>query len=115
MKKWLILGAITIVLLAISELSFFQTILHPSYLVTVIFFSVQALVLFRIDSLIREEWKVHASLVKIIIRFLSSAVFILVMIYQYEEPFDLVVQFIIIYLIYMVFEIGVALTNLRRN
>ncbi len=115
MKKWLILGSITAVLLVIPELTFLEGMLHPSYFITVVFFSVQALVLFRIDSLIREEWKVHASLVKIIIRFLSSAVFILVMIYQYAEPFTMVVQFIIIYLIYMIFEIGVALTNLRRN
>lgn len=115
MKKWIVLCLITAILLIASEVDPINSYLHPSYLITVVFFAIQAFVLFRIDSLIPEDWKVHATLVKIIIRFLSSATFILIMIYQYEEPFDLVVQFIIVYLIYMIFEIGVALTNLRRN
>lgn len=115
MKKWFLLTIITTILLLSSEVPSIHTHLHPSFIIMVIFFTIQAFVLFRLDNLIPEAWRVHGSLAKIIIRFLSSAVFILVMIYQYEEPFSLVVQFIILYLIYMIFEIGVALTNLRRN
>ena len=115
MKKWILLAAITAVLLLLSEVPSIAEQLHPTFIFMVVFFTVQAFVLLRMDVLIPEEWKVQGSLVKIIIRFLSSAIFILVLIYQYNEPFNLVFQFIIIYLIYMIFEIGVALTNLRRN
>ena len=115
MNKWLQLGLITGVLVLLNQFDPLRAHFHDSYLVTVIFFAIQAFVLLRIDVLIPEMWKVHASLVEIIIRFLSSAVFILIMIYRYDDPFHLVVQFVMIYLIYMIFEIGVALTNLRRN
>jgi len=115
MNKWVLLGAITVTLLLIWEIPYFNSHLHSSYLIMIAFFAIQAFVLFRIDGLIPEALQVHGSLVKIIIRFLSSAVFILIMIYRYDDPVIMVVQFIALYLVYMVFEIGVALTNLRRN
>ena len=115
MKKWVLLFLITAALLLLQEVPYIQPYLHQSYSLMIAFFTIQAFVLFRMDTLIPEPWKVHGSLVKILIRFLSSAVFILVLIYQYAEPNKLVLQFILLYLVYMVFEIGVALTNLRRN
>ena len=115
MKRWVFLGFITIVLVSLTWIPSISRYFHISYLLMVVFFSIQAFVLFRLDSLIPDSWKTQGALIKIVIRFLSSAIFILVLIYQYEEPYKLVVQFILLYLIYMVFEIGVALTNLRRN
>lgn len=115
MKKWLSLIAITLVLF-LAEFIFSTTFdFHPAYQVMVLFFAVQAFVLFRIDHWAPEEWKVQMSMVKIVLRLLSSMVFILILIYTYEDKFNLVVQFIILYLIYMIFEIVEALTNLRRN
>ena len=115
MKKWLSLIAITGILL-FAEFLFSETIdFHPAFRLMVFFFAAQAFVLFRIDHWAPEEWKIQISMVKIVVRLLSSMVFILVMIYTYEDKYDLVVQFIILYLIYMIFEIVEALTNLRRN
>ncbi len=115
MKKWILLGLITIALVGINQIDLFKANLHAAYLVIVLFFAIQTFVLLRIDILIPDEWKIQSSLIKIIIRFLSSAVFILIIIYQYEDRFNLVIQFILIYLVYMIFEIVVSLTNLRRN
>lgn len=115
MNRWISLFLITAVLLAATQLQLIAEYLHEAYSVIVLFFAIQTFALLRIDVLIPEEWKVQSSLIKIVIRFLSSAVFILVTIYQYADPMNLVIQFILIYLVYMIFEIGVALTNLRRN
>ena len=115
MKKWIALILITAVLLVV-EYIFATTInFHPAYQLMVFFFAAQAFVLFRIDHWAPEEWKVQISMVKIVIRLLSSMVFILVLIYSEDQKFELVLQFIILYLIYMIFEIVEALTNLRRN
>ncbi|MFK7952600.1 MAG: hypothetical protein AB8B73_07110 [Ekhidna sp.] len=115
MKKWLILSSIVVILI-LSEYFLSETIpFHEAFRVMVIFFATQAFVLFRIDHWTLKEWAVQISLVKITIRLLSSMTFILVLIYSYEDSFNLVLQFIILYLIFMVFEIAEALTNLRRN
>ncbi len=114
-KRWLTLFAITGILLFAEYILANNIQFHPSYRTMVIFFAIQAFVLFRIDRLVPEQWKVQASLVKIVIRLLSSMIFILVLIYSQPDKFNLVVQFIILYLIYMIFEIVEALTNLRRN
>ncbi len=115
MKKWLALIAITTILI-LAEFIFSSTIeFHPAFRIMVFFFAIQAFVLFRIDHWAPNEWKVQISMVKIVLRLLSSMVFILVMIYSFDDKFNLVVQFIILYLIYMIFEIVEALTNLRRN
>ena len=81
----------------------------------VLFFAIQGAALFRIDQWVPKEWEVQVSLVKIVIRLLSSMVFILVLFLTKEDLFSLVIQFICIYLVYMIFEIVEALTNLRRN
>ncbi|MEM6812809.1 MAG: hypothetical protein AAF600_00270 [Bacteroidota bacterium] len=115
MKKWIFLGLITLILILATQMHVLDDYLHEAYLIVILFFTIQTFALLRIDALIPQEWKVYASLVKIVIRFISSSVFILIILYQYEDRFNLVVQFIILYLIYMTFEIGTALTNLRQN
>lgn len=114
-SKWIALTGITVTLL-LAEYFFTPSIdFHPSFKLMVFFFAAQAFVLFRIDHWAPEEWKIQMSMVKIVIRLLSSIVFILILIYSQNDQFNLVVQFIILYLIFMIFEIVMALTNLRRN
>ena len=115
MIKWITLSLITVGLLLFGYFFSMEFTIHPTWNLMVAFFSVQALVLFRIDSWVPKEWTVQMSLVKIVIRLLSSMVLILVLMLTQEELFTLVVQFICLYLVYMIFEIAEALTNLRRN
>lgn len=115
MNKWLLLGLITGTLLLAGSILSEELHLTDKFFITVAFFAIQAIVLFRIDKLAPEEWKVQVSMVKIIIRLLSSLVFITILVYTQENGFQNVVQFIILYLIFMIFEIVEALTNLRRN
>ncbi|MEQ9468820.1 MAG: hypothetical protein RLN88_15530 [Ekhidna sp.] len=115
MKKWIILIAITSILLVINFAFSQELKLHQTFQTMVFFFTAQAFVLFRIDYWTSREWSAQIALVKIVIRLLSSLIFILVLIYTQTDHFTLVIQFIILYLIFMIFEIVMALTNLRRN
>lgn len=115
MKHWVVLAIITSILLAVPEIDEISNLIHPAYYLMIAFFTILSFVLLRIDSLIPAEWKTQASLIKMGVRFLASLIFIGIAIYQYEKPSTLVIQFILIYLIYLIFEIVVALTNLRRN
>ncbi|WP_421764067.1 hypothetical protein [Ekhidna sp.] len=114
-SKWVALIGIMVALLSVEYLLAKSIDFHPAFKLMVFFFTAQGFVLFRIDHWAPKEWKVQMSMVKIVIRLLSSMVFILVLIYSQNDQFNLVVQFIILYLIYMIFEIVEALTNLRRN
>ena len=115
MKKWVFLTLITSVLFLVGFLFKIDLNLHKSYNILVLFFTIQTFVLFRIDQWVPKEWAVQVSLAKVVIRLLSSMVFIAVLMFTQDDLFNLVVQFICIYFIYMLFEIGSALTNLRRN
>ena len=115
MKKWIILIAITSLLLVIHFVFREELNLHPAFQTMVFFFAAQAFVLFRIDHWTPKEWSAQIALVKIVIRLLTSLVFILVLIYSQTDHFNLVIQFITLYLVFMIFEIVMALTNLRRN
>ncbi|GAB4251007.1 MAG: hypothetical protein Tsb0034_30050 [Ekhidna sp.] len=115
MKKWIFLILLTGCLLGVNHLFKDALQLHQAFQLMVLFFAIQTFVLFRLDLLVPAEWTVQASLVKIVLRMLLSLAFIGVMIYAHEDKFSLVVQFIILYLIFMIFEIVTALTNLRRN
>lgn len=115
MKKWVLLVITTAVLIFVGLLWKVELKLHDTYMTMVGFFAVQTFVLFRLEQWVPKEWAVQLSMVKIALRLLSSLVFILILMLNNSDLFTLVVQFIIIYLIYMVFEIGNALTNLRQN
>ena len=115
MNKWILLVVITILLLLIGHFFDAELGLTSSYFHIVSFFAIQTVVLFRLDQWAPDEWKVQISLVKIVIRLLTSLVFITVLLYTREEATRMVIEFIIAYLIFMIFEIAEALTNLRRN
>lgn len=113
MNKWIALISITGVLLLVDHYELVS--LHVAFPLMVFFFAIQSFVLFRIDHWTPKEWSSQMALVKIVIRLLSSLIFITVIMYSHQDQFNLVVQFILLYLIYMIFEIANALTNLRRN
>ncbi|WP_370088892.1 hypothetical protein [Ekhidna sp.] len=115
MKKWITLILLTVLLIAAEQLLASKIEFHPAYLLMVMFFAIQTFVLFRMESWAPKEWSTQVSLVKVVLRLLSSLIFILVLMYTQTDLFNLVVQFIILYLVYMIFEIVMALTNLRRN
>lgn len=115
MKKWVGLIVITVAALLCNYVFAEAWGFHPSFVFMVLFFSAQTFVLFRLDALVPKRWSVELSLVKIILRFLLSAVCITVLIYTQEDSFSLVIQFIALYFVFMIFEIVTSLTNLRRN
>ncbi|MEQ9231525.1 MAG: hypothetical protein RIF46_12655 [Cyclobacteriaceae bacterium] len=116
MKKYFILAFIGIALIG-AEYGFAETFeFHDYYRSIVIFFIAQTAILFRLGDLGNESVKVQMSMVKMGVRLISALVFVLVMAYQVEENSNLFfIQFIILYLVFMAFEIILALANLRRN
>lgn len=115
MKRWLILFFLAAFLSLTDQLFSSELMLHKHFKIIVAFFTIQTFVFFRLETLAPKEWGVHLSLGIIVLRFLSSAVFILIMMLSDNNHFQLVVQFLILYLIFMVFEIANSLTKLRRN
>lgn len=89
--------------------------LHPTFPIMVAFFAVQSIVLFRLEHWAPKEWQVQMSLVKIVVRLLTSLVFITVLLFTQENRYPLAIQFFALYLAFMTFEITMALANLRRN
>ena len=115
MRKWILLAVITLALLVFGYLNTSAFVLGQTYYIILAFFSIQTIVLFRVDQLAPVQWKVQVSLVKIVLRLLTALIFFTVLLYTSESPINTVIQFIVIYLIFMIFEIVEALTNLRRN
>ena len=116
MRKYLFLvGLVTLLIMSDRLLGFYgfelTCLLH-----TILFFGVQTLVLFRIEDLLDEERRVLASLLKITVRLLSALVFLLAIVYSQQAVNNgFYIQFIILYLVFLIFENGLALANLRRN
>jgi hypothetical protein len=115
MKKWFWLALLSVLLIAFDYLFHDDLGLHASFMLMVVFFIFQTFVLFRLDEKANEEWKVQMAMVKITLRLLSALVFILVVMLSYGDRFNLVIQFFSLYLVFMTFEIILALANLRRN
>jgi len=115
MKKWTRLGLITTLLLLVNYSFGDRLSLHTAYSLIVVFFATQTFVLFKMDDWIPQKWSVQSSLIKIIIRLLTSMILALVLLITQENKFNLIIQFLGIYLIFMVFEIGSALIKLQRN
>lgn len=89
---------------------------HESYGMTLIFFLVQTFVLLRLDQRTTDESKIIMGMLKITIRLLSALAFVFFLIMKFEESSNVIlIQFITLYLVFMIFEIATALSNLRRN
>lgn len=89
---------------------------HVYYDLMVIFFIIQNVVLFRIENMATADQKVQIRLVNIGVRLLSALAFLVVTFWIMnitERSFY--IQFVILYLVFMTFEIILSLANLRRN
>ncbi len=113
MNKWNALITLSIIVLLFGY--FFKNWLHHHYFLIVIFFVIQTIVFFRIEQWLSKKENFLISLIKITLRMLTSFIFITVLVYGGKDVFSLVTEFIIIYLVYMVFEIVCVLTNLHKN
>lgn len=90
--------------------------IHPYYDWAVLFFLFQNFLLFRIESFSNPDLKVQIRMVNIGVRMISAMAFIVVMFWVFGVQEKLFyIQFIILYLTFMTFEIILALANLRRN
>jgi hypothetical protein len=90
--------------------------LHPDFMLMIGFFAIQTFVLFRLDQLAPKDYVVHVGLVKIGFRFLSALGFTLMLYYRNPTTLNTVlIQFVLLYLTFLIFEISTSLANLRRN
>ena len=116
MKKYILLVLFGLVLVALEVLVADYIPFHQYYQLTVIFFVAQVGVLFRISDFRNEELKAQLTIVSITLRLLSAMTFALVMNYRIEDGAKIFfIQFIILYLLFMTFEIIMSLANLRQN
>ena len=116
MKRFLWLALFGVLLISFKPL--FNQVLsfHSFYFHLVVFFVLQTAILFRVDDFATEETRAQMRLVNIGLRMISALSFLIVMSYQLtEHSYLFYIQFILLYLAFMIFEIILALTNLRRN
>lgn len=89
---------------------------HSHYDVVVVFFVIQNIILLRIEQAANPEFKVQVRMVNIGVRLVTALAFILVMYVVLKvQDNSFYLQFILLYLAFMTFEIIMALANLRRN
>ena len=97
---------------------FFRTYLHPQFPVMILFFFFQSMVIswmLRAAEKDQENFPLYA-LGSIIFRFVTGILLIVVFwIAGVTNLTPLLIQFMGVYLIYLIFELIVVLANLRRN
>lgn len=79
------------------------------------FFIILSIMMLNMEKWIKEANRFQVTMLKTVGRFLSSLLFISILLLSQDDPFQLVVQFMILYFIFLLFEIVVSLTNLRQN
>lgn len=122
MKKYLVFAAgLSVVLLLFFYLLnevVFQGYLHPYFPALVGFFFLQSLVvswMLRSAEKDKERFALFA-LGSVVFRFLSGMFFVIVLfMLGVEALVPLVIQFMGVYLLYLIFELFTVLANLRRN
>ncbi|MEQ9299248.1 MAG: hypothetical protein RIF33_11815 [Cyclobacteriaceae bacterium] len=96
----------------------FNSILHDQFPALILFFFLQSLVVaWLIDLAEKTNWEspIYA-LGTITFRFLTSLFFIAVLfVSKLADMKTLMAQFLVVYLVYLVFELYTVLSNLRRN
>ncbi|MEQ9305597.1 MAG: hypothetical protein RJQ14_16920 [Marinoscillum sp.] len=122
MKKYMILtsGLSALMLIAFYVLNdaYLAGWLHPRFPALVLFFFLQSLmIIWLFHQGEKEGWKTPIySLAAITFRFLTGLFLLLILIVmKLPEIRNLVIQFIALYLGYLVFELFAVLPNLRRN
>lgn len=120
MKKYLLTSlAISFVLLAVYFLNGFGLLaLHDHFPYMVLFFFLQSLLISWLLSLAekdRPRLPLYA-IGAVSMRFLTAIFYMLILILlKVEELRPLIIQFMVVYLLYMVFELSIVLANLRPN
>lgn len=115
-KKLFILIGLGLVLIFAPELLGAYVPFHDYWQIMVIFFLIQSYVLTRIEERASKEMEAQMRLVSIGVRFISALVFILILALSTKSQIEvLLIEFVILYLVFMTFELIMALANLRRN
>lgn len=122
MKKYILLSlALSVVLLLIFYFLndvVLNSYLHPNFPALVIFFFIQSFAIAWMLSMgekDRAQFPIYA-LGSVAFRFVSGILFLIIFfVIDVENPVALTVQFMGLYLAYLIFEIIVVLANLRRN
>lgn len=116
-------GSISIALLLLAAFymandKLLGAILHDQFPGLILFFFLQSLVIAWLISLAEKtNWQspLHA-LGTITFRFLTALFFIAVLfVLEFKDMKALMAQFLVVYLIYLIFELYTVLSNLRRN
>ena len=115
MTKWGLLGLLFIVFFLLYFWGSTHLGLHSTFMIQVIFFTVQTFILFRLEARTPPQWVAHTALIKISLRFFCSLIFLLVLMSTRTDLKNLVIQFLLLYLIFMLFEIGSTCAKLRQN
>jgi hypothetical protein len=122
MKKYL-LGSISIAVLMLgiyylANDQLLGSMLHDQFPALIFFFFLQSLVIaWLLDLAVKSNWDspIYA-LGTITFRFLTALFFIAILfVFKFEDMKTLMAQFLVVYLIYLIFELYTVLSNLRRN
>jgi hydrogenase-4 membrane subunit HyfE len=120
MKRYLIsIGILTVILTAISVLkAYLPFTIHPTYNSMLVFYTIQsvvvAVILYFAEGK-KENYGLFA-LGIVVLRLITALIFLMIMYVRgTEDTMVFAVQFMLLYLSYLVFELTVVLSNLRRN
>lgn len=122
MNKYLLQSsAISLILLALyyfgNEYLFFSS-LHKQYPILVAFFFLQSLMISRLLERGRKKnWESPVyTLGTVVLRLFTGLIFLVVLyVKKIDDLKSLMLQFIVLYLVYLIFELFTVLSNLRRN
>lgn len=122
MKKYLILSValtcICLVMYYFANEALFNAFLHEKFPALVGFFFIQSLIVsWMFSQAEKEGWQTPIyALGAITFRLLTGFFFLAVLfVMKFEDMKALMIQFVVLYLTYLVFELFAVLPNLRRN
>ena len=120
MKKYLIsISVLTLLLVIINHYgSGVGLNLHETFGSMLIFFTAQSVIIAGVLWLAEKKGEYYGliGLGIVVLRLITAILFLIVMYVQgVDQAMQFVVQFMLLYLSYLVFELTVVLANLRRN
>ena len=113
------IGLLTIVLVIISLLRpYLPFDIHPAYNTMIVFYTIQSAlvaVILNFAETNKENYGFFA-LGAVVLRLITALIFLMVMyVNGTENALLFAVQFVLLYLSYLIFELTVVLSNLRQN
>lgn len=120
MKKYLLASLGTSIALWIAFIfdGFYIWDLHVHFPYLVLFFFIQSILIsWMLSSAEKDRARLPLyALGAIVLRFLTGIFYVLILyMLEMEEFRTLIIQFAVVYLLYMVFELSIVLANLRPN